>query len=123
MENQNVIQRGHFKCYMCPADNHSNGRVIAVSTCRYNGKTVRGVAICSLNDTFDVEKGCKLAIARCKHSLALADYQASLDEYAKTVKVDYEIRAKKCKLATRVQSCFENILKAAENCDNVLNEM
>lgn len=37
--------------------------VVALSS--YAGRTVRGVAKCDPNDNFDVEKGKKLAAARC----------------------------------------------------------
>lgn len=52
---------------MYPLDRYhfyTNGKkVIAVST--YAGKTVRGVATCHENDTFDLEKGKRIAAARC----------------------------------------------------------
>jgi hypothetical protein len=44
-------------------------KVIALST--YAGKTVRGVAKCHPNDTFDVEFGRKLAAARCNAKIAV----------------------------------------------------
>lgn len=43
-------------------------KVVAVST--YAGRKVRGVAKCDPNDTFDVEKGKKLAAARCNLRVA-----------------------------------------------------
>lgn len=46
----------------------SNNKIIAVST--YGGKTVRGVATCHPNDTFDLEKGKKIAAARCGKKIA-----------------------------------------------------
>lgn len=83
MENQNIIQRGRFKCYICPANEHSNGRVVAVTT--YKGRTVRGVAVCSPEDEFDVQYGCDLAIARCE--VKIADIRCDIyeDEYNKAV--------------------------------------
>jgi hypothetical protein len=63
-------------------------KVIALST--YGGKTVRGVAKCHPNDTFDVEFGRKLAAARCnakiaakRHSRASAQYDDAHDELMK----------------------------------------
>lgn len=65
-------------------------KVIAVST--YAGRVVRGVAKCAPGDTFDIEKGKDLAIARCaakiaekrlrraankKHEAELAIYEAN----------------------------------------------
>ena len=43
-------------------------KVIAVST--YGGRTVRGVAKCSPQDTFDLEKGKELAALRCNLRVA-----------------------------------------------------
>lgn len=46
---------------------HGN-RIIAVST--YAGRTVRGVAVCADGDSFDIEKGKRLAAARCNQKIA-----------------------------------------------------
>ena len=43
-------------------------RVIAVST--YCGKTVRGVAVCHPDDTFDLELGKRIAAAKCNERVA-----------------------------------------------------
>lgn len=51
----------------------AGNKVIAVST--YAGKTVRGIATCSENDTFDLEKGKRLAAAKC--ALKVADRRMS----------------------------------------------
>lgn len=48
-------------------------KIIALST--YAGKTVRGVAICSEHDQFDVEKGKALAAARCNEKVAAKRYE------------------------------------------------
>lgn len=45
-----------------------NNRVIAVST--YAGKTVRGVAVCHPDDTFDLELGKRIAAAKCNEKVA-----------------------------------------------------
>lgn len=42
--------------------------IIAMST--YAGQVVKGKAICHTNDTYDEEKGKKLAIARCAEKIA-----------------------------------------------------
>lgn len=42
--------------------------IIAMST--YAGQVVKGKAICHINDTYDEEKGKKLAIARCAEKIA-----------------------------------------------------
>ena len=42
--------------------------ILARST--YAGETVKGKAICHLNDTYNEEKGIKLAVARCAEKIA-----------------------------------------------------
>lgn len=42
--------------------------ILARST--YAGETVKGKAICHLNDTYDEDKGVKLAVARCAEKIA-----------------------------------------------------
>lgn len=57
---------------MYPIDKYrfvvNGNKVIALST--YAGRTVRGTAICSAEDTFDIEKGKQLAAARCAVKIA-----------------------------------------------------
>ena len=68
-----------------------NNKIIAVST--YGGKTVRGVAICHPDDTFDFELGKKLAAARCNEKIAMKRYARAsqcLDNAIKTVDKDTE---------------------------------
>ena len=66
-------------------------KVIAVSTCA--GKAVRGVAKCDINDTFSLEKGKKLAAARCNEKIAKKRFTRAqnanmeiLVEYARLMK-------------------------------------
>ena len=54
-------------------------KVIALST--YGDKTVRGVAVCSDTDTFDVQKGKELAAARCALKVAQKRLKRANDEY------------------------------------------
>ena len=56
-------------------------KVIAVST--YEGKPVRGVAKCSPEDTFDMNKGRELAAARCNEKIAEKRMRRADREYAK----------------------------------------
>lgn len=57
--------------------------VIAVST--YEGKTVRGVAKCDSKDTFDMEKGKKLAAGRCALKIAERRRKRAARELAKAM--------------------------------------
>ena len=66
----------------------SDNAVVAVST--YAGKTVKGVAKCSPNDTFSLEDGKALAAARCnlKISEKRRNRAARKLEEARTALVD-----------------------------------
>ena len=66
-ENENYI-KGVKQMYNNYKYIETPNKVIALST--YAGKTVRGVAKCHPNDTFDVEFGRKLAAARCNAKIA-----------------------------------------------------
>ena len=48
----------------------TNGKDTVVAVASYAGKRVRGVAKCSEMDEFDLEKGEKLAAARCNLKIA-----------------------------------------------------
>lgn len=76
-------------------------KVIALST--YAGKTVRGVAKCHPNDTFDIEFGRKLAAARCNAKIAAKRHNNARKKYWEMVhklhEVDAEFR-KACKYFT-----------------------
>ena len=56
-------------------------KVIAVSS--YGGKIVRGVAKCDANDTWDIEKGKRLAAARCAQKIADKRLARAKREYEK----------------------------------------
>lgn len=59
----------------------TNDKVIALSS--YAGRTVRGIAKCHPNDTFDVEYGKKLAAARCNEKIAIKRHKAAEKKYYK----------------------------------------
>ena len=78
----------------------AGNKVIAVST--FAGRTVRGIAKCNPKDSFDLEKGKKLAALRCNEKVAKRRfararkkcdqaYQAYLDaDEAYNKAIDYE---------------------------------
>jgi hypothetical protein len=47
---------------------YNTTEIIAMST--YAGETVKGKAICHINDTYSEEAGTKLAVARCAEKIA-----------------------------------------------------
>lgn len=66
----------------------AGNKVIATST--YAGKTVRGVAKCAEGDTFDLEKGKRLAALRCGEKVAKKRYERAADKVANT-HADFEL--------------------------------
>lgn len=60
IEKYNIVVHQH--------KDYGTTEIIAFST--YAGKVVKGNAICHINDTYDEEKGKKLAIARCAEKIA-----------------------------------------------------
>lgn len=64
------IEKYDFKVYESKnEDGTKSSVVVALST--YCGKTVKGVAKCAETDPFDLEKGKKLAAARCDYKVCL----------------------------------------------------
>ena len=70
----------------------TSNKVIALST--YAGKTVRGIAKCHPNDTFDVEFGRKLAAARCNAKIAAKRFNRASAQYKSVHNELREINAK-----------------------------
>jgi hypothetical protein len=56
---------------------------MVVCTTAYKGKTIRGVAKCSPEDTFDLEVGKKLAYLRCRYKFAKKKAAQASGVYAK----------------------------------------
>ena len=69
--------KNNYKIYV----DEKNKTVIAV--CRYAGQNIRAVAKCSPEDTFDIDFGTKLAIARCEVKVAKTKIQNASVAYMK----------------------------------------
>lgn len=67
---------------------------IAIST--YGGKTVKGKAICNPDDTYDEEKGKKLAAMRCNLRIANKRRDRAAAQYSDAV-IAYEAAYKRVK--------------------------
>jgi hypothetical protein len=65
----------------------NENKVVAVSS--YAGKTVRGTAKCDPKDSFNLEKGKKLAAARCNAKVAKKRYQRALQKHWEAI-IAYE---------------------------------
>lgn len=82
-------------------------KVIVVS--RYAGKVVRGVAKCAPGDTFDAEKGEKLATARCAEKIAEKRSARAEAAYVEAVKA--------------LKAAESHLSDMAEYFDDTMNEL
>lgn len=97
---------------------HGN-RIIAVST--YAGRTVRGVAVCSADDQFDVQRGKELAAARCNQKIAqkrVARAYKRLNEAANEVAVAMHHRDKMDTYYEDAIVAFDEASRAIESLEN-----
>lgn len=96
-------------------------KVIAIST--YACKTVKGVAKCDPVDNFDLEKGKKLAAARCNEKVAKLRLKRATKMFRDTYSIycDWSYRANMMNL---YQLDAEKMYQEAKNAlDNVQKEM
>lgn len=77
--------REKYKIFVGP------NKVVAVST--YAGRVVRGVAKCAPGDTFDIEKGKDLAIARCAAKIAKKRLNRAYKKYDESIVAFEEAQA------------------------------
>ena len=79
------IEKYEFKVFeQKNEDGTKSSVVIALST--YAGKTVKGVAKCVATDPFDLEKGKKLAAARCDYKVCLKRMKRASKKYSESEK-------------------------------------
>lgn len=87
-------------------------KVIALST--YGGRTVRGVAKCHPDDTFNEEVGKALAAARCNEKVAIKRYARAQQKYNEMVQELREIEVRKHKVADYLHDSYEAYKEAKE---------
>ena len=92
-------------------------KVIALST--YAGKTVRGIAKCHPNDTFDVEFGRKLAAARCNAKIAAKRVTNAKSKYWETYRKLIEVTKAHDKYSAYYVDAAEHLREAEAYLDKV----
>ena len=100
-----------YKFYIGP------GKVVAVSS--YAGRRVRGVAKCSPEDRFDIERGKKLAAARCALKIAEKRKQRAQRE----VVLAHENYAKAAKREQDMNKYYIDANNAIIECRRVIKEL
>ena len=93
-------------------------KVIAVST--YAGKTVRGVAICSPDDAFDLEFGKKLAAARCNEKVAAKRYERANSKMNNLLNQENDLQDALHKAADYYHDSFLAYNEAAQAVDQLI---
>lgn len=96
-------------------------KIIALST--YAGKTVRGVAICSEHDQFDVEKGKALAAARCNEKVAAKRYERANQKLNNTLDEYNTVEDKLTQAAQYYHDAYLAYNEAAQHVDTLLKEL
>lgn len=93
----------------------SNNKVICTST--FAGKTVRGVAVCSANDSFNEDVGQELARARCDLKISEKRLKRSNERLAEAYKYLEEAQEYVAKMesyvddsATSYHECRERLM-------------
>jgi hypothetical protein len=96
-------------------------KVIAVST--YAGRSVRGTAKCDPRDSFDLEKGKKLAAARCNEKVAQKRLQRAVQKQEEAVKEYNRVSERLDKMADYVYDSQIEAVRAEDAVKNLLTEM
>ena len=98
-----------------------NRSVIAV--CRYAGRNVRAVAKCAPEDTFNIEFGTKLAIARCEVKVAKMKIQNASAAYMKASVAADEAQRKYDKMKQYYMDSVDQFDNAMAEVDKVIKEI
>ena len=106
-----------YKTYV----DEKNRTVIAV--CRYAGRKVRAVAKCAPEDTFDIEFGTKLAIARCEVKVAKAKIQNASAAYMKASVAADEAQRRYDKMKEYYMDSVDQFDNARTELINTINEI
>lgn len=92
-------------------------RIIAVSS--YAGRTVKGVARCNPEDTFDMALGKKIAEARCAKKIAEKRYKRATEKYEEAVRLEHDAMKRFNKMCKYLKDAYE----AKEQADMELSEL
>ena len=100
---------------------NDENKVVAVST--YEGKTVRGVAKCDPRDGFNLEKGKKLAAARCAAKIAKKRAARAQKEFAKAHDAYFKAEKRMLKMNEYREDAKVAAARAASEAEKLLSEM
>ena len=100
---------------------NSDNKVVAVST--YAGKPVRGVAKCDPEDTFSMDDGKELAMARCNEKIAEKRFKRAQRKYDEAC-ADYLTANRYLgRMSAYLTDAHKSLIDARENVTSVLNKI
>ena len=106
-----------YKYYSFHVDEKGK-KVIAVT--HYAGRTVRGIAKCAPEDTFNVEIGCKIAVARAEKKVARAKARNAVDKYLEAAKAADAAEKRFDEMKQYYIDAIDQLDEAEEYLDNLL---
>lgn len=101
--------------------NKEKNEIIAVT--HYGNKTIRGIAKCNPEDTFDVEYGKKLAVARAEVKVAKAKIKNASAAYLKASVAADEAQRKYDKMKQYYMDSVDQFDNAMAEVDKVIKEI
>lgn len=110
-------KKNYYKTYT----DAKNRTVIAV--CRYAGHSVKGIAKCAPEDTFDIETGKKLAIARCEWKVAKLKLQNASKKYLEAAKAADEASLRYSKMKDYYMDSVDQLDEAGAAIQKILKEI
>ena len=109
--------KANYKIYT----DEKNKTVIAV--CHYAGRDVRAVAKCSPEDTFDIEVGTELAIARCEWKVAKIKLRNAGSCYMKAAKAADEAALRLSKMKDYYMDSVDQLDEAGAVMQKVIEKL
>ena len=99
----------------------AGNRVIAITT--YAGKRVRGVAVCSKDDNFSLEKGKELAAARCALKVAQKRYKRASRKLGEAENACANADSYYDRMICYYEDSFNEVDEARYNLENLLESL
>ena len=106
-----------YKFYSFHIDEEGK-KVVAVT--HYAGRAIRGIAKCAPEDTFDVETGCKIAVARAEAKVARAKTRNAATKYLEAAKAADAAEKRFDEMKQYYMDAIDQLDEAEEYLDNLL---
>jgi hypothetical protein len=109
-----------YKYYSFHVDEEGK-KIIAVT--HYAGRAVRGIAKCAPEDTFDIELGCKIAVARCEIKVARAKIRNAAAKYLEAAKAADAAQKRYDNMKQYYMDAVDQLDSAIESHNKIINKI